>query len=81
MTDFILHAGVSFFLMLMFGFVYEWKKGYVDLINLSCIVFSFGLAKELYDLFDYGLFSLTDLEHDFVGIALAFILFVYVGES
>jgi hypothetical protein len=74
MIDFALHSSVSFILFLVFGAVASLKNGQYDILKITGLVMAIGLFKELYDLMDYGFFSLSDLEHDFVGVAVAVFL-------
>jgi hypothetical protein len=80
MIDFALHSSVSFILFLVFGAVASLKNGQYDILKITGLVMAIGLFKELYDLMDYGFFSLSDLEHDFVGIAIGYILIVTLSK-
>jgi hypothetical protein len=80
MTDFILHCGVSVILMLFIGSALRFVCGKLNLKLLAILVLTIGIGKEVVDFLDYGLFSLSDLEHDFVGIAIGYILIVALSK-
>ena len=67
-NNFTLHAGCSF------GLYYTINWFTKNPLFTAATVFSIGLAKEIYDLNSYGLFSVNDLIYDMIGIAAAVIL-------
>ena len=70
MLEFILHAGISFLLMVWFMTIYQMRFDRVVVLQPVLLTLLIGISKELYDLHSYGLFSWSDIEHDLFGIML-----------
>ena len=73
MLDTILHTGISCIIMISAFYL---LRG--NLCGAIIITLLIGIAKEVYDFIDYGLFSMSDIAFDLMGVYLGFMIIMVI---